>query len=267
VAGFVRQKAGAREDLLRRHVSADPGRHQLTVLLGWTDPPILRHAGSDLERLMRIAQPSTVDRRDAAAMTADEINRLVDTTPAGPQPDRAFGAAVPTIGMYGQPGESKGTYDLVGALGIVRAAGLDFNLVLLSGYAQNQRLTAAIETAGIGDRTWRLPFIPHRRLAGFIRACTAVCFLERGFPAPTFDAVGPHEVLSTGTCLVLSGAIHAKLRSRDQLIDGDNLVLVDDPRDRETLAKKFHALIERPELAAEIGSRGQRVAAALTRRQ
>jgi glycosyltransferase involved in cell wall biosynthesis len=275
-----------------------------SLAANWTGTPILlQHAGSDLDRLMRVPELATVYREmltaadgvitrpnlyarfvglgvrpealrpgppfamppyfspDAVAMTADEINRLAETAPGGPQPDRPFDAGVPTIGMYGKPGEFKGTYDLVAALGIVRAAGLDFNLLLLSGSSQDQRLTAAIEAAGIGDRTWRLPFVPHWRVAGFIRACTAVCFLERDFPVPIHGPVVPHEVLSTGTCLVLSGEIHGKQRGRDLLIDGDNLILVDDPKDRETLAKKIRAVIERPDLAAGIGSRGRLVAA------
>jgi len=188
---------------------------------------------------------------DATPMPADEIARLSG---------RPYRPGVPTIGMYGKPGEFKGTYDLVAALGSLHADGLDVNLLLLSGSSQDERLTAAIDAAGIANQTWRLPFIPHWRVPGFIRACTAVCFLERDFPVPIHGPVVAHEILSTGTCLVLSGEIHSRQRRRDDLVDGDNLVLVDDPKNRDVLAKKLRALIEQPEAAAEIAARGRRFA-------
>ena len=264
-----------------------------SLAAGWTGRPVLlQHAGSDLDRLMRVPELATVYREmlvaadgvitrpslhgrflglgvrpealrpgppyamppqfspAAPALTADEITRLA----TGPG---AFDPALPTIGMYGKPGETKGTFDLIAALGALRDAGLRFNFLLLSGTAHEQRVGAAVTAAGLDDRTWRLPFIPHWRVPGFIRACTAVCFLERDFPVPIHGPVVPQEVLACGTCLVLSGEIHSKQRRRDQLIDGDNVVLVDDPKDRETLAKKLRAVIERPDIAAEIGARGR----------
>jgi glycosyltransferase involved in cell wall biosynthesis len=265
-----------------------------SLAAGWTRRPyLIQHAGSDLDRLMRIPELATTYREmlvgaatvitrpnlyprflglgvqpealrtgppfaippqftpDATPMPADEIARLSG---------RPYRPGVPTIGMYGKPGEFKGTYDLVAALGSLHAAGLDFNLLLLSGSSQDERLPAAIDAAGIADRTWRLPFIPHWRVPGFIRACTAVCFLERDFPVPIHGPVVAHEILSTGTCLVLSGEIHSRQRRRDDLVDGDNLILVDDPKDRDVLAKKLRVLIEQPEAAAEIGARGRRFA-------
>jgi hypothetical protein len=186
---------------------------------------------------------------DALPMTVAEISRLAATTQV-PQPDRPFDPGLPTIGMYGKPGVFKGSYDLIGALGILRGLGLDFNLLLLSGASPDDQLATAIEAAGLTGRTWRLPFIPHWRMGSFIRACTAVCFLERDFPVPIHGPVVPHEVLTTGTCLVLSGEIHGKQPNPDDFVDGDNLILVPDPKDRETLAKKLRTVIEQPETAA-----------------
>jgi hypothetical protein len=87
-----------------------------------------------------------------------------------------------------------------------------------------------------------------------------VCFLERDFPVVLHGPVIPREVLSSGTCLVLSGEIHGKQRFRDHLIDGDNILLVPDPKDHETLTKQLRVVVEQPAAAVEIGARGALVA-------
>ena len=263
-------------------------------------PLLLEHAGSDLDRLMRLPELGAIYKRmlrgadgvitrpglagrfigmgvrpealrmgppyalpasftpDAAPLSAAEIERLAFGPPGAPRPGRALDLGLPVIGMYGKPGEAKGTYDLIAALGTLRAAGLGFNLLLLSGAGQQQELGAAIMDAGLDDRTWTLPFLPHWRVPGFIRACTAVCFLERDFPIAIHGPVVAREVLSCGTCLVLSGEIHAKQKNPDQLIDGENIILVPDPKDREMLAKRLRTVIQDPAGAIEIGRRGQR---------
>lgn len=256
---------------------------------------LLEHAGSDLDRLMRLPDLATVYKHmlrsasgvitgsslaarflgmgvpaealflsapygvpamftpRAQPLPAGDIERLALVRPG----IRAFDPAVPAIGMYGKPGQLKGTYDLIASLGMLRESGLDFNLLLLSGTSQRGQLTEAVARSGLDDRTWLLPFLPHWRVASFIRACTAVCFLERDFPVAIHGPAVAREVLACGTCLVLSGEIHRKQRNRDQLIDGESVVLVPDPKDRDTLAKQLRSVIEQPETAAGIGARGR----------
>jgi glycosyltransferase involved in cell wall biosynthesis len=266
----------------------------------WTGTRVLlEHAGSDLDRLMRLPELATVYKRilraadgvitrqglarrflgmgvrpealltgppygmpdlfapDAPPLRPDDIDRLAFGPPDATRPDRAFDPGLPTIGMYGKPGQLKGTYDLIAALGMLRADGLDFNLLLLNGSAQRAEIAAALTGSGLGDRTWQLPFLPHWRVPSFIRACTAVCFLERDFPIPIHGPVIAREVLSCGTCLVLSGEIHRKQSNKQELTDGETIVLVPDPKDRETLAKRLRTVVEDPANAAEIGARGR----------
>lgn len=262
---------------------------------------LLEHAGSDLDRLMKLPDLAAAYKhmlRSAAGvitgaslasrflgmgvpaealflsapygvpamftpqappLSAGEIERLALVRPG----NRAFDPAVPVIGMYGKPGQLKGTYDLIAALGMLRESGLDFSLLLLSGTSQHGQLTEALARSGLDDRTWLLPFLPHWRVPGFIRACTAVCFLERDFAVAIHGPVVAREVLACGTCLVLSGEIHRKQRNRDELIDGESIVLVPDPKDRDTLAKQLRSVIEQPETAAGIGARGQLTLAGL----
>jgi glycosyltransferase involved in cell wall biosynthesis len=197
---------------------------------------------------------------DAKPFAPEDIERLAATMTDTPRPATAFDPELPTIGMYGKPGEFKGTFDLISALGLLAEAGPRFNVLLMAGHSQRDRVVSAITAAGLDDRTWVLPFVPHWRVPGFVRACTAVCFLERDFPVVIHHPVVPREVMACGTCLVLSGEIHDKQGYRDRLIDGENVVLVRDPKDRPALAERLRTLVERPAAAAEIGARGHLVA-------
>ena len=270
----------------------------------WTDVPLLvQHAGTDVDRLMRIPELATTYKRvlraadgvittprlvgrfagmgvrpaaihllstypyppaftpDAEPLHPADVGRLAVRPPAAPVPPRAFDPRLPTIGMYGKPGEVKGTYDLIGALGMLRGEGLRFNLLLMIGTGRAADVGRAVMDGGLADSAWVLPFLPHWRVPRFIRTCTAVCFLERDFPIAIHGPMVPREVLACGTCLVLSGEILGKQHYRDRLGDGDNFVVAPDPKDRAALADRLRPLITHPERARAIGARGHLVAA------
>ena len=94
--------------------------------------------------------------------------------------------------------------------------------------------------------TYILPLLPNWRVPGFIRACTAVCFLERDFPVAIHGPMLPREILACGTCLVLSGEIAEKQRYRRDLRDSENVLLIDDPKDRPALAAVLRGVVCRP---------------------
>jgi hypothetical protein len=66
----------------------------------------------------------------------------------------------------------------------------------------------------------------------------------------------PGEVMSCGTCLVLSGEIEEKQRGWCGFRDDDTAVIVKDPRDHDMLASALGRVIADPAWAAEIGRRG-----------
>jgi glycosyltransferase involved in cell wall biosynthesis len=207
-----------------------------SLAASWTNTPVvLQHAGSDLDRLMRLPELGAVYReilRSADRVVTHEqlYGRFVglgvderrlganppyaipavfgpETAPWTPAeiaelavraPDRPFDPALPTIGMYGKPGVFKGTFDLVAALAALAADGLDFNVLFLSGESRLDDLAEAVDAGGLGERTWFFPFVAHWRVASFIRTCTAVCFLERDFPVVLHGPAIPREILSTG---------------------------------------------------------------------
>lgn len=276
----------------------------------WTGVPhVVRHAGSDLERLMKVPDLSTAYREivKAAArvltrqslverflrmgVSADRVRAGLGFSPApeffNPQAApldvnlllrhlSASGAAVrdactntdpldlskPTIGIYGKVGEFKGSFDLVNALGLLKREGLDFNLLAMTHGTQGERFREALRESGLEDRTRVLPFMPNWRVPSFIRACTAVCFLERDSPIAIHGPMIPREVISCGTCLILSGEVASKQPYRDLISDRENMLVVN-PTDREDLAARLRFVIQEPEEARAIGARGRLISEAV----
>lgn len=143
---------------------------------------------------------------------------------------------LPKLGIYGKFGPTKGTIDLLQAVARLRAQGTVVQLVLLGGGTGWPAVDAAIRDAGIGDITWRLPFVAPWRVPGFIRACDVICFVEHGFTITQHRPGVPGEVMACGTPLVLSREIAEKQAFADELADGRNCYLVADPSDQDALA-------------------------------
>ncbi|MEM9557156.1 MAG: glycosyltransferase [Acidobacteriota bacterium] len=162
----------------------------------------------------------------------------------------------PTIGIYGKLGEVKGSFDLLEALARLYREGRRFNFVAITSGLDSARYRRRVEELGLSEVTWILPFMAHWRIAGFLRACTAVCFLERDFPIKFHGPGIPREVLSCGTCLILSGEILAKQVMRHHMVDGENYLLVDDPKDHDALAAALRRVVDDPDEARAIGTRG-----------
>jgi hypothetical protein len=95
---------------------------------------------------------------------------------------------------------------------------------------------------------------------GFIRACTAVCFLERDFPISFHGPTIPSEILACGTPLVVSREITNKQRRiKDKLVDGKNVLIVNDPKQHLDLARQLSIVIRDPDKAKVIGLEGHRL--------
>src|SRR5262249_5831427 len=143
---------------------------------------------------------------------------------------------------------------LLEALGRLRRAGAEFNLLLMSRWRKGEdRLRESIRAAGIEERTWLLPFLHNGRVPGFIRACSAVCYLEHGWPMPGHTSIVPREIIACGTCLVVSAEVRQSRAYRDHLRDMETCIVVEDPARVDHLAIRLRFVLEDPGAVASIG--------------
>lgn len=268
---------------------------------GWTGKKyILKHAGSDFDRLMNV--PALGESYRQAIMRAGAIitsaglmprflrigvspevlvpslgfelpaqfNPNCEALDIGSQLARArdwldyvptairekdtpYDPHIPTIGVYGKVGETKGSYDLVRALSSLKNRGYRFNFLCMVNGMGFKHFADVIIESGLGEYTWILPFLPHWKVPGFIKACTAVCFLEREFPIAIHGPIIATEILSCGGCLIVSGEIARKQRHFLDLQPGKNALIVQDPRVTEELAGALEIVISDPDKARAIG--------------
>ncbi|WP_437282095.1 glycosyltransferase [Sorangium sp. So ce375] len=260
-----------------RHAGSDQGRLMNQPDLATTYREVLRRAdgvctnaglhflGLDVPPLSLYRSPAFYLPRQCFAPDVEPLDlneyiaELGRERPGAVSNARSLDPALPTIGIYGKMGWPKGSFDLVAALGRLAREGLRFNFVAVTRGSGMDEYRRAIAEHGIGEMTWVLPFVPHWRIARFIRSCAAVCFLERDFPIRGHAPTIPVEVLACGTCMIVSGEILSKQAYRDQLVPGDNFLLVRDPKDHAELASVVRRVIEAPREAAEIGRRGAQV--------
>ena len=293
-------------------------RHQCEVIFGsyfepygiaaflaskWTGVPfIIKHAGSDLERLMaepdlctayqemiRAARHVITDGRlverfvrlgldreqiyvplpfslptklfnpEQPPMTPDEIVKRVRSARHGASP--TINLSVPTIGTYGKVAEVKGTYDLLGALCLLKKAGMQFNVLTVTNGDTREQFASFAEPNQLGDRMFSMNFIPPWRIPGFIRTCLAVCCLEREFPVTIHTPILPREVLACGVSLVTSAEIKEKFVYGERLKNRENVFIVDDPRDAASLADSLRRVLADQSMSRQVGMNGARLSA------
>jgi glycosyltransferase involved in cell wall biosynthesis len=264
----------------------------------WTRRPlVIRHAGSDVGRLLDVPQlqrayvevlkaATVVCARPAArarmvALGVPEDRIVPDPGSLAPRelfmPDappldvaaflsslgetRTIDLGRPIVGVYGKLGAVKGTYDLVAALARLRREGLRFALLAAAHGSRDEevRFEAALRDGGLTDSAYTLPFLPHWRVPSLLRACTLVCALERRFPISARSPGVPAEVLACGTPLVLSVEIARKQAFAARLIHGYNVLLVRDPTDHDELTATLRRALVDLAVLREIGLRGARV--------
>lgn len=305
---FVSKLASLATDVVRAHdcdaifsYYYEPYAIAGSLVARWTGRPlIIKHAGSDIDRLFRA--PGLASAYNEIVGSADAVvtrqalmprflamgvhrDRLVADIPfsvptehfnphveplvlrshrpgfigdglLGATTQSSGNGTAPVVGIYGKIGPTKGTFDLVSALGQLAGEGIDFGLLAMIGHSQHAELETALQQAGISERTQTIPFLPNWRVPAFIRACTAVCFLERDFPIAIHGPIVPREVLACGTCLVVSKEIASKQLYRDDLIPGENVVIVEDPKKEAGLAAALRQVLTQLQNTKEIGYRG-----------
>lgn len=182
------------------------------------------------------------------ASVADQI-KVLNARPSVPD--------VFQLGIYGKIGMTKGSFDLLRVASMIKDS-LEFQIVALTNGHTSilTRWLSLVKELGLAERVRVLPFMPHWHIPGFIRSCDAVCFLERGFPIEIHGPGVPREVLACGACLVLSKEIAERQFYWDNIIDGTNAVIIEDPRNHTTFAERLADVVASRDSAARIGLYG-----------
>jgi hypothetical protein len=69
----------------------------------------------------------------------------------------------------------------------------------------------------------------------------------------------PREILACARCLLLSNEIAQKQFYRDQFVDGENVLIVNDPKNHEELAGRLRLVIQEQDDAERIGANGHEI--------
>jgi glycosyltransferase involved in cell wall biosynthesis len=218
-------------------------------------PLLLIHAGSDLHRLAelpsrRAAYAAVIAQADAVVTTPEAARqvlalggdadglifgrpllcpRTLFTEPAPPLELAAAGR--PVIGMYGKLAVRKGAIELLEGAAVLAREGLDFSLLFMTAARSPgaRAIQEASERLGLSDRVTLLPFLPPWRVPEFLATCDCVAFLENRFGVAVHRPGIPREVATAGRALIISGEVADYQRTLTPLVDGENVLIVQDP--------------------------------------
>lgn len=236
-------------EVLRRADGLCSGSPYPYLGMGVRPEALYRGPPSHLPRSCFSPEVAPLDIPTHAARMQREHPHLVSNS-------RPIDPTLPIIGVYGKLGIAKGSYDLLRALARLKGEGRRFQLVALARSRNMDTYFRVLNELDLASTTWVLPFVPHWKVGRFIRACRAVCFLERDFPITFHAPTVPREVLASGTCLILSGEIAGKQRFRERIVPGENALVVPDPKVHADLANALRLVIDDAALAARIGQKG-----------
>lgn len=288
-AAMVAQAAGV--PFFLRHAGSDLGRlsdhpnlrssyrwmlNSATGLMVTNEEELRARFGTVGSPRLKMLRPALPDVFSATANPIDVDNILLKTTSwlqeAGicaevlqeirainhtPFPEKQF-----TIGVYGKVGPTKGSFDLLAALGKLAREGVDFVLLTMScGRPETlkQYYEAILEDKEISHRTWVLPPLAPWRVPSFLAQCQAVAFLERDFSITFHGPMVPFEILSSGSCLVCSSEVAKKPFYKGNLVNNRNAMIVDDPKNHEELAEILRQIIQDPLRTESIGMQGKKL--------
>jgi len=206
-------------------------------------PYTIRHAGSDLGRLMLTDQLKPLYHevfRNATIILTNpshfpkfkemgiDEKRMIQYVSVRVPADVFYPKPMPTdgftVGIYGKPGPSKGSLELIKALALLKAEGFPVNFKALWGGQFLPKVQQKIETLDVADRVLIQGYVPHWKIPEFIWSCHLSLFLENNFSI-TFHGPGvPIESLCCGRPILTTEEIEKK--RPDILKKGENCIVV-----------------------------------------
>lgn len=206
-------------------------------------PYIVRHAGSDLGRLMLTDQLKPLYHevfRNAVAVLTNSFHfpkfkemgvdekRTIQYVSVKVPADVFYPKPMPkgkfTVGIYGKSGPSKGSLELIKAVSLLKAEGFPVNLKALWGGQFLPKVRQEIETLDVADRVLVQGYVPHWKVPNFIWSCHIVLFLENNFSISFHGPGVPIESLCCGRPVLTTEEIEKK--RPNTLKKGENCIIV-----------------------------------------
>jgi len=247
-------------------------------------PQILRHAGSDMSRLLDspylntlfvdifnrvdkiVTYPGTKERFLSMGVPESKIflNKVsVDTNAFNPN-SKPFDIStcrenytedIPIITYIGKASKQKGIFELVKALSKINE---NFILLLVTKGHEIQKLKYDIKRLKLENKTLFLDFIPPWKIPSIMKASTCIVSPEWNFPVISHTPILPREAMCTGKCTILSEELFNKRTYRD-MEDGIHTKVVN-PSNIDNFKIKLEEVIKNPNEAEEIGSNARKLA-------
>jgi glycosyltransferase involved in cell wall biosynthesis len=204
-------------------------------------PLIVRHAGSDIYRLLqnpdfryflgRVIQEADclffsrslmplirslgVDEKKRATFSHGALDDSA-FTPDGEKFDFAQNniivpSGIPILTYMGKAGPYKGIQETIRALAGIKR---DFRFLMVANGRKMEEYQAEIASHNLEEKVINIGFVAPWIIPSILRASTALLHLENNFPIPIHRPVQPFEAIATRTPLVLSREMHEKIKPR-----------------------------------------------------
>ncbi|HET8575299.1 MAG TPA: glycosyltransferase [Candidatus Paceibacterota bacterium] len=228
-------------------------------------PYVIKHAGSDIGRLMPTAQLMPIykevfqralfvithsvhfDRFRLLGVKVTNFSESISNRFRGdlffPEPPQE--KKMVTIGVYGKTGHSKGTYEILKAIGLLRSQGVPCVLKACWDKKNVDIICRYAETLSLGEDVFQwIDFMPHWRMPDFIKSCDMILFLENNFRIRFHTPGIPIEVLACGRPIITTSEIADKKFLATFLKPKENAFLISKEKvDSETIAEAIHTVI------------------------
>ena len=229
--------------------------HKITKI-----PWVLRHAGSDLGKLLphHLFKPLLVQILKSANKIITykscenffqpfgiENNKLwfnnsvsVNTECFNPsiKPVKFNSKNKPIIMAIGKIGEFKGTFDLLEAFLPLKDKAL---LVFITGDSKLDIFRKKIQNLGLEKSVKIIPPVPPWQIPNYIQSATCIVHVERDFPIIQHRPILPREVIACGKCLLLSEEMYKKYF----FLKKDENVFVTNPHDHKAFSKQLKIIL------------------------
>lgn len=240
-------------------------------------PQILRHAGSDMSRLLYspylkplfIKIFRNVDKIVTRSSMVWEFKNFgvpeeniilgeyysIDTEEfnpkkAGSLKEYGVDGDLPIITFIGKPSRQRGILSLLDAC---KKIPHKFTILLVIGKhgRQSEIITQEIKKLNLEDKARIIDFLPPWRIPKILASSTAVVCPEYNFPVAGHSSIIPREAMACGTCPIISKELEEK-NSWMRIEDGRDVVVVD-PTNTKNFSKRLEEIINNSKMAERIG--------------